>query len=88
MPSWGSLAQSVPLLANATGDSQYRLAVDLYGFRPEEIRMTLKERMLTVEARTERHDADGTRFYHETSRQYLVMLQTRLLDGVGGLLFQ
>lgn len=54
----------------APHEGQYRVAVDLSGFRPEEINLSLDEsgRRLTVAAKCERRGRDGSHFAQEVSR--------------------
>lgn len=55
--------------AGEAGD-QYRVSVDLAGYRPEEVSLSLDEtgRRLTVSARCERRHGDGTRLAQEMTR--------------------
>lgn len=49
---------------------QYRVSVDLAGFKPEEIKLALDDsgRLLTISAKCERSGRDGSRFAQEMSR--------------------
>lgn len=49
---------------------QYRVAVDVAGFKPEEINIALDDaaRRLTITAKCERHGKDGSRYAQEISR--------------------
>lgn len=63
---------------------QYRVAVDLAGFHPEEVRIDLDGRTLTVSAKCERVHKDGSRFAQEMSRQLTLpdTVDTSLLKSV------
>nr|CAH0107097.1 unnamed protein product [Daphnia galeata] len=50
----------------------YRLNVDMSGFKPEEIKISLKDKMLNIHAKMDRKSDDGSRFYQEISREYLL----------------
>jgi HSP20 family molecular chaperone IbpA len=47
----------------------YRINVDVDGFKPEEISISLKENLLTVQAKMERKAGDGSKFQQEFTRE-------------------
>lgn len=50
-----------------TGD-RYKMRINLPGFKPEDIKVSLKDRVLTIEAKMEKRSANGSRLYQEISR--------------------
>ncbi|KAE8748991.1 Heat shock protein Hsp16-1-like [Frankliniella occidentalis] len=76
VPSWLPRlprAAALPIdhtLGPQEGGSQYRLSLDLAGFKPEEISLSLDEtgRQLTISARCERKGQDGSRYAQEMVR--------------------
>ncbi|XP_034239488.1 heat shock protein Hsp-16.1/Hsp-16.11-like [Thrips palmi] len=73
MPSWFQRPSSILLNAidhTKEDGNQYRVAVDLAGFKPEEIKLALDDsgRLLTISAKCERSGRDGSRFAQEMSR--------------------
>lgn len=66
-------ALSLPVEAVETAGNTYRVNIDVSGFKPEDIKLALKDRLLTVEAKMEQKSEDGgTRFYQEMSRAYTI----------------
>jgi HSP20 family molecular chaperone IbpA len=47
----------------------YRINVDVDGFKPEEITISLKENILTIQAKMERKAEDGSKFQQEFTRE-------------------
>ncbi|KAK3927743.1 Heat shock protein Hsp-16.1/Hsp-16.11 [Frankliniella fusca] len=77
MPSWfpraPRLSSVLPIdhtLVPREGGGQYRVSVDLAGFKPEEINLSLDEsgRQLTITAKCERKGSDGSRYAQEMMR--------------------
>jgi len=53
-----------------TGGNSYRINIDVSGFKPEDIKVSLKDRVLTIDAKMEQKSEDGSRLYQEMSRMY------------------
>lgn len=64
------LPRSVPVEAAETSGNTYRINIDVAGFKPEDIKLSLKDRLLTIEAKMEQKSEDGSRLYQEMSRVY------------------
>lgn len=67
-PSLSSSRSSVPV--QASDGNMHRINLDLSGFKPEDVKVTLKDKMVTIEAKMEQKSEDGSRLYQEITRQY------------------
>ena len=52
-----------------TKDGMHRITMDLNGYKPEDVKVSLKDRTLTIEGKYE-HQDDGNRVYQEWTRRY------------------
>ncbi|GLH08826.1 hypothetical protein R5R35_004113 [Gryllus longicercus] len=57
----------IPVEGNET--VPYRVNIDVNGFKPEEINVAVKDKVLTIRAKMERSSEDGGKFYQEVSRE-------------------
>ncbi|XP_059482619.1 heat shock protein hsp-16.2-like [Neocloeon triangulifer] len=69
-PLMQMLPRSMPLEAAETSGNTYRINLDVSSFKPEDIKVSLKDRVLTIDAKMEKKSEDGSRFYQEMSRLY------------------
>ncbi|XP_032785434.2 alpha-crystallin A chain [Daphnia magna] len=66
------LPRALPHASLADEKPMYRLNIDMPGFKPEDIKISLKDRMLNIHAKMERKSDDGSRFFQEVCREYLL----------------
>jgi HSP20 family molecular chaperone IbpA len=62
--------RSMPLEAVDDTGNSYKINMDVSGFKPEDIKVSLKDRVLTIEAKMEQKSEDGSRLYQEVSKMY------------------
>ncbi|XP_049937399.1 uncharacterized protein LOC126412059 [Schistocerca serialis cubense] len=62
----------IPISGTSTSPKSYRYNIDVEGFKPEEIQVSLKDRLLTLSAKMDRTSEDGSRFYQEIVRQVTI----------------
>lgn len=67
----------------------YHLNIDVQGFKPEEIKVSLKDNIVTIRAKMERTGEDGSKYQQEFSRELTLPenvdpaeLKSYLSDGV------
>jgi HSP20 family molecular chaperone IbpA len=61
--------RSIPIQGVIQHGDVYRLNVDVDGFKPEEINVSLKENILVIKAKMERKTEDGSKFQQEFTRE-------------------
>ncbi|CAG0883598.1 unnamed protein product [Darwinula stevensoni] len=66
-----SMSRSVPIESDGSGD-KYRISIDMEGYKPENIKVSLKDRMLTINAKVDTRGADGSQLSTEVTRQYVL----------------
>jgi HSP20 family molecular chaperone IbpA len=64
--------QSIPIQGVVQRGDVYRISVDVDGFKPEEITISLKENTLTIEAKMDRKMDDGSKLQQEFTREMTV----------------
>ncbi|XP_013793689.1 heat shock protein beta-11-like [Limulus polyphemus] len=69
-PWWWSRRRNVPVETAGDENRQYKLELDLSDFNPEEIKITVKDNLLTVQARQDVKKPDGSRFLREYNHEY------------------
>nr|AJP36906.1 heat shock protein 19.8 [Oxya chinensis] len=62
----------LPISGTSTSPNTFRYDIDVEGFKPEEIQVSLKDRVLTLSAKMDRTSEDGSRFYQEIVRQVTI----------------
>jgi HSP20 family molecular chaperone IbpA len=62
--------RSMPIEAIDNTGNSYKMNIDVSGFKPEDIKVSLKDRVLTIEAKMEQKSEDGSRLYQEVSKTY------------------
>jgi HSP20 family molecular chaperone IbpA len=60
---------SIPIQGVVQRGDVYRINVDVDGFKPEEISISLRDNTLTIEAKVDRKMDDGSKFQQECSRE-------------------
>ncbi|XP_063233202.1 heat shock protein beta-1-like [Bacillus rossius redtenbacheri] len=50
--------------------SEFRINLDVSGYNPEEISVSLKDRHLSIEAKMERSSEDGSKFFQAVKREF------------------
>lgn len=63
------LPRSIPIQGIVQRGDVYRVNVDVDGFKPEEINISMKENILVIGARMERKGEDGSKFQQEFTRE-------------------
>jgi crystallin alpha B len=61
--------RSLPIQGVVQSGDVYRVNVDVNGFKPEEINVSLKEKTLVIQAKMERKAEDGSKFQQEFTRE-------------------
>lgn len=51
-------------------ETSYRLNIDVQGFKPEDIKISLKDRIVKIEAQMDRKAEDGSRFQQSIMREF------------------
>jgi HSP20 family molecular chaperone IbpA len=62
--------RSMPVEAIDNTCNSYKINIDVSGFKPEDIKVSLKDRVLTIDAKMEQKSEDGSRLYQEVSKTY------------------
>ncbi|PNF32626.1 hypothetical protein B7P43_G17929, partial [Cryptotermes secundus] len=63
------LPRSIPIQGIVQRGDVYRVNVDVDGFKPEEINISMKDNILVIRARMERKGEDGSKFQQEFTRE-------------------
>jgi HSP20 family molecular chaperone IbpA len=63
------LPRSIPIQGVIQRGDVYRVNVDVDGFKPEEINISVKENTLVIGAKMERKSEDGSKFQQEFTRE-------------------
>lgn len=63
------LPRSIPIQGVIQRGDVYRVNVDVDGFKPEEINISMKENTLVIGAKMERKSEDGSKFQQEFTRE-------------------
>jgi HSP20 family molecular chaperone IbpA len=61
--------RSIPIQGVVQRGDVYRVNVDVDGFKPEEINISVKENILVIGAKMERKGEDGSKFQQEFTRE-------------------
>ncbi|XP_076328721.1 alpha-crystallin B chain-like [Tachypleus tridentatus] len=69
-PWWWSRRRNVPVETTGDEKRQYKLELDMSDFNPEDIKITVKDNLLTVYARQDVKKPDGSRFLREYNHEY------------------
>lgn len=85
---WGR-TRDIPVVSTNGDGKVYKLELDMEGMRPEDIKITLKDKELTITARRDDKHDDGSRFVRENTYQYTLpneinpdTVRSSLTDGV------
>lgn len=65
-----TFARRIPLQTTGQSGNTHKIDLDLTGYKPEDVKVTLKDRVVTVDAKLEEIGSDGSRLYQETSRKF------------------
>ncbi|PSN46862.1 hypothetical protein C0J52_13672 [Blattella germanica] len=68
----GTMPGTVPIQGVVPHSGTYQLNIDVNGFKPEEIKISLKDRILMIHAKMERTAEDGSKFHQEFTREVTV----------------
>jgi HSP20 family molecular chaperone IbpA len=63
------LPRPIPIQGVVQSGDVYRFNVDVHGFKPEEIKISVKENNLVIGAKMERKGEDGSKFQQEFTRE-------------------
>ncbi|KDR22816.1 stress-induced protein 1-like [Zootermopsis nevadensis] len=61
--------RSIPIQGVVQSGDLYRINIDVDGFKPEEISISLKENIITIQAKMERKAEDGNKLQQEFTRE-------------------
>lgn len=60
----------MPIEGKETKQDSYRVNIDVQGFKPEDIKISLKEGILKIEAHMDKTAEDGSRFQQSIVREF------------------
>ncbi|XP_063232261.1 heat shock protein beta-1-like [Bacillus rossius redtenbacheri] len=64
------MPRAIPIQGTGAAFDAYRVNIDVQGYKPEEISISLKDGVLSVRAQMERSAEDGSKFYQEVKREF------------------
>nr|CAD7406937.1 unnamed protein product [Timema cristinae] len=60
----------IPIQGQQSANNTYRVNLDVQGFKPEEINVSVKDKILTIKAKMERSSEDGSKYFQEVIREF------------------